>query len=128
MNKIIYNIDERIPIWMALSNLYLDTELSKKDFNYIASQIIESPYSLEEVKRINKYEVFPILQVNLLNVAGVWDGFDEAWLIEKINKRIENKSFLKKFKTELYYKLFGHMNKEYWSKLEKEYNLIKAKK
>lgn len=125
MRKTTYNLNERKPIWISLSEFYLDTELDKKDFRNIAFKIIESPYSLEEVKRINKYEVFPILQRNLLSVAGEWVGFNEKWLVEEIIKNIENSSLLKKIKNELDYKMFKWMCKDYWIKLEKEYHLIK---
>ena len=125
MRKIIYNITERKPIWISLSDFYLDTELDKKDFRHIAFKIIESPYSLQEVKEINKYEVFPILQRNLLSVAGEWAGFDEKWLVEEITKSIENRTLLKELKIKLDYKMFKWMCKDYWIKLEKEYNLIK---
>jgi hypothetical protein len=73
------NIEERKPIWIALSDFYLDTELQESDFRHIAFKIIESPYSLEEVKEINKYEIFPVLQPNLMSVAGEWAGFPENW-------------------------------------------------
>jgi hypothetical protein len=61
------NIEQRKPIWIALSEFYLDTELGDSDFRQIPFTILESPYSLDEVKTINKYEVFPVLQSNLLS-------------------------------------------------------------
>ena len=125
MKKITYNLNERKPIWISLSEFYLDTELDKRDFRHIAFKIIESPYSLQEIKRINKYEVFPILQRNLLSVAGEWAGFNEKWLIEEIIKSIENRTLIKDLKIKLDYKLFKWMCKDYWIKLEKEYNIIK---
>ena len=51
------NLEERRPIWIALSEFYLDTELDGSDFRRIAFTILDSPYSFDEVKRINKYEV-----------------------------------------------------------------------
>ena len=71
------NLMERKPIWVALSAFYLDTELHRTDFKHIATVIYKSPYNLDEVKTINKYEVFPVLQLNLLSVAGIWTGFNE---------------------------------------------------
>ena len=47
------NIVERKPIWIALSEFYLDTELGDSDFRQIAFTILESPYSFNEVKIIN---------------------------------------------------------------------------
>jgi hypothetical protein len=120
------NIEQRKPIWIALSEFYLDTELQDWDFRHIALTILESPYSLEEVKRINKYEVFPVLQINLLSTAGVWAGFDEEWLVGKITKRLKTKTKLNDIGVEVSYQMFKWMCKRYWSNLEKMYNDIKA--
>ncbi len=119
------NLEQRRPIWVALSEFYLDTELQDSDFRHIAFTIIDSPYTFEEVKTINKYEVFPILQANLLGVAGEWAGFDESWLVEKICLLIEKKSKISKVTTEVTYQMFKWMCKDYWKKLEIIYNYIK---
>lgn len=123
--KELINIEERKPIWIALSEFYLDTELQELDFRYIASKIMESPYSLIKVKEINKYEVFPVLQPNLLDVAGVWAGFDEDWLVENIKNSLEKRSVIKKLKIESSYLTYKWMCKDYWEKLEKTYNQLK---
>jgi hypothetical protein len=117
-------IEERKPIWIALSNFYLDTELQDSDFRHIALTILESPYSLEEVKEINKYEIFPVLQENLLSVAGEWSGFDEKWLITTILETSCKRNKIKKLGLEVSYFTFKWMCKDYWDKLEKAY-LIK---
>jgi len=119
------NIEQRRPIWLALSEFYLDTELQDSDFRQIAFTILDSPYSLDEVKSINKYEVFPVLQSNLLNPAGAWAGFDEAWLIEKITSRIDKRDKFNFIGIEIDYQTFKWMCEDYWKKLEKIYNDIK---
>jgi hypothetical protein len=119
------NIEERKKIWMALSKFYLDTELQESDFSHIAYKIIESPYSLEEVKQINKYEIFPILQANLLNVAGEWAGFDEEWLVNSILESLRKRNAMKKWAIKISYLAFKSMCKDYWERLEKSYNQIK---
>lgn len=118
------NIEQRKPIWIALSEFYLDTELGDSDFRQIAFTILESPYSLDEVKAINKYEVFPVLQSNLLSPAGVWAGFDEDWLVDKISSRLNNKTKLNDIGVAISYQAFKWMCKDYWVKLEKMYNDI----
>jgi hypothetical protein len=119
------NIEQRKPIWAALSEFYLDTELQDSDFLHIAFTIIESPYALEEVKTINKYEVFPVLQGNLLSPAGEWAGFDQDWLAEKIIYLLGRKSKINKIATEITYPLFKWMFRSYWKKLELIYADIK---
>lgn len=73
----------RAPVWEALADLWLDTELADYQFDYIARVIAASPYSLEEVLAIHEEEVAPAVSANLLSVAGEWAGFDSAWLNER---------------------------------------------
>jgi hypothetical protein len=112
------NTVERKPIWIALSHLYLDTELQDYDFKYIAKIFLESPYSLDEIKAINKREVFPILHKNVLGVAGEWTGFNEEWLINEITHSLQNKNIFKKLADDLAYRTFNRMDKD-WKTLEK---------
>lgn len=87
MNLPSLEIDRRRPVWVALSELYLDTELQPSDHERIADAIIASGYSIVEVEHILRREVGPIVSVNMLSVAGEWAGFDEDWLVEAILKR-----------------------------------------
>jgi hypothetical protein len=120
------NIEERKPIWLALAGFYLDTELQESDFKHIANTIMESPYSLEKVKEINKYEIFPVLQPNLLSVAGEWAAFDEAWLINSIQESLSKRNTIKKIVIEGLYLILKWMCADYWEKLEKVYNELKS--
>jgi hypothetical protein len=121
-----FNIDNRKPIWIAISAFYLDTELQESDFQGIAEIIIKSKFSFEEIRAIDKYEIFPVLKYNLLQVAGEWAGFDEDWLVENITLRLHRKSKFRRVKIEISYWLFQWMCKDYWRNLEKVY--IQAKK
>lgn len=71
---------ERAPVWRALSELYLDTELTDSMLRAIARTLAASPYSCEELRDIDRWEVAPIVGGNLTLVAGVWAGFDDAWI------------------------------------------------
>jgi hypothetical protein len=77
----------RRPVWEALSDLFLDTEVSLAR-NWRVGILAASPYSLEELERILIDEVHPICKYNLLSVAGVWAGFDQAWLEARILRRL----------------------------------------
>lgn len=76
-------IDARIPVWVALSDLYLDTDVTLAH-DYIARTLAASPFSLEALHEMLMYDVHPALYVNLMSVAGEWAGFDQAWLLERI--------------------------------------------
>lgn len=72
--------DRRRPVWIALSDLWLDTEITEPMLRHIAGVLQASGYDRATLRAIYLYEVAPVVYRNLLSVAGVWDGFEEAWL------------------------------------------------
>ena len=85
------NTQERLPLWSALSFLFLDTEISADTHRYIARQVISSGLSPEAVLEVLWFEVFPALCDNLRDVTGEWAGFDDAWLCERICAVVDKK-------------------------------------
>lgn len=81
-------IDRRRPVWEALSDVFLDTE-TRWYFPRIASRLVESGYSTEELEQIWRYEVVPECMWNLCQVAGEWIGLalDEEALIRRVSNR-----------------------------------------
>ncbi|WP_256659993.1 hypothetical protein [Pseudomonas sp. LS-2] len=77
----------RLKIWQALSEFFLDTEVEQAAFNHVAKTIEESGYTLTEVHSILWFEVFPVLQGNLKSVAGEWAGWPDEWLLKYISVR-----------------------------------------
>ncbi|MBD9477783.1 hypothetical protein [Pseudoxanthomonas sp. PXM02] len=77
-------LDIRRPLWIALSDLYLDTV---PDWDRIAGHCARSPFSIAELRRILFDEVHPVVHANLWSVAGVWQGFDADWLVASIVAR-----------------------------------------
>lgn len=75
--------DARIPVWNALSDLYLDTDVTLSH-DHIVRTLAASPYPLDELHEMLMYDVHPALYRNLMSVAGEWAGFDEVWLVERI--------------------------------------------
>lgn len=71
----------RRPVWLAMSDLWLDTELDDAALASIARVLAASPYALDELHAIHLHEVAPALHGNLASVAGEWAGFD-AQLVE----------------------------------------------
>lgn len=74
----------RLKAWSALSDLFLDTELADENCARIARLVAETGYATDEVQEILWREVFPVLAPNLMDVACVWDGWPEGWLLENI--------------------------------------------
>ncbi|MBL6447822.1 hypothetical protein JMN32_15995 [Fulvivirga sp. 29W222] len=112
-------IDDRLPIWVALSEFYLDTELQEQDYHFIYKQMKDSGKSIKELKEIDKYEVFPALQSNLNSVIGEWAGFDEQWL-EKVctdNYR-KRKNPIFRLVVSIRNKQYYWMRREHWKVIE----------
>ncbi len=101
--------EEREVIWLALSNIYLDTELQESDFRILAREIKVTNLALEEVVKINKLEVYPVLYINLLTSVGVWTGFDEEWFFDSIQKVLGAKANSKRLIAMIFYRLHQKM-------------------
>lgn len=71
----------RRPVWLALSDLFLDTDTTLFEEN-VMKTLLASPYSLPEIEAILIHEVRPVCMWNAF--AWVWDGFDPDWLTAKI--------------------------------------------
>ena len=80
-------IAERLPVWEALSEFFLDNELQPSDYERIAGVLAATNYTEDQLKDILIGEVYPVCRSNLLSVAGVWAGFDSGWLKENIGPR-----------------------------------------
>lgn len=72
------------PVWVALSELWLDTEIADRDLDRIARVVAESDFDLATLRAIYLIEVAPVVSRNLLCMAGIWTGFDERWLCAAI--------------------------------------------
>jgi hypothetical protein len=78
------DLDRRRPVWEAMSEFFLDTELEAEDFERIAGVLQESGYSDTELEHILWRELSPVLGYNLGPAPGEWDGFDQELLEERI--------------------------------------------
>lgn len=79
------DLPRRRPVWLALSDLFLDTDVTLLQAAN-ARLLAASPYSLEELDTILREEVYPACAFNLREVAGEWAGFDADWLERRIRR------------------------------------------
>jgi hypothetical protein len=70
-------LERRKPLWLALSEMFLDTKLDDFNHTQIARVMKNSRYGLSEIERILNDEVYPACLCNLEDPVGVWDYFDE---------------------------------------------------
>jgi hypothetical protein len=80
-------IAKRRPVWPALSDLFLDTDISRSR-KWRIRLLAESPYSLKELEKILIHEVYPVCVFNLFCMAGEWAGFEKEWLESRILKHL----------------------------------------
>lgn len=113
-------IESRKPVWSALSELWLDTELQETDLNHIASAMARSKYSLRELRAIYLYEVAPVVYPNLMTDAGEWAGFNEEWLYSEIEAKLRNTNLLKRLLLRLKKPLMTSATERYWEVLAKK--------
>ena len=90
MNDI--DIARRRPVWIALSELWLDTELEPGDLDRIARVMMDSGLAIEELREAYLLHVAPVVYLNSWAAAGEWQGFDEKWLCEKILRNLRERS------------------------------------
>ena len=69
-------IAARLPVWTALSDLFLDTELDERSYDHIAQVIRAAGLTGAQAHLILETEVAPAFYVNF--AAGEWAGWPEA--------------------------------------------------
>ena len=120
-----FNIKERRPVWVALSDLFLDTDVSLNE-EWIIKTLSKSPYSVPELENILINEVAPVCGWNLMSAAGEWEGFGEKWLEEKILKRRRSPfRWFHRFNT---WKTKVHLYLPYWKRIKESIAREKQKR
>jgi len=87
-------IDRRLPVWHALSQLFLDTELQRQDYESIAGRLRASRYSMQELRRLLQDEVAPAFAPNLASVAGEWAGWSENTVRDLVLRSLQKRDAL----------------------------------
>ncbi|ATE63268.1 DUF7079 family protein [Rhizorhabdus dicambivorans] len=105
-------IENRLPLWTALSELFLDTEV---DYRRLADAVRMSGFALHDVEIILRSEVFPAFVGAMHPVAGEWIPWDEAEVREIVTRSMAGNrpwfgSMLRKF-------FFWGMIESQWQKV-----------
>jgi hypothetical protein len=107
-------IERRRPVWLAVSELWLDTELDENDLERIAAVMSLSGYSLDELRGIYLHEVAPVVYLNTLSMTGAWAGFDEGWLYNKIMREVRRAGPMRRFLHTLKKPLMTYATESLW--------------
>jgi len=111
----------RLRAWCAISNLYLDTDISL-ELDYVVSELLETGFSTAELTHMYEIEVSPAVWTNATFFgAWEWAGFNPEWLEQQIIKQRSHTSKL--FQIPIlgrFYKfLITSMTRPYWNKVVK---------
>lgn len=87
-----FEIGKRLPVWHAMSDLFLDTQLEPEDYRRIARVLRESSCSSSEARQILEEEVAPAFTFNLNDIAGEWAGWSEEQVREIMLRSLARRS------------------------------------
>jgi hypothetical protein len=112
-------IERRKPLWIALSKLWLDTELKPEDLENIARIMADSGLTIKELREVYLVEVAPVVSPNLCTVAGEWAGFDEEWLCSQIVRNLRDRPRRTRFWSwfPLSRRTMIYATEQYWKRL-----------
>lgn len=80
---------------MILSRLFLDTEITSNEVEDIATSLCTLDISTATLSHMLRHDLFPILYPNLISTTGVWEGFDQDWLLDQVATRAANPGWIK---------------------------------
>ena len=85
MSEAEHTDEARVTAWLALSELFLDTEHDDGDIARIGTALAGTGFDVDTLEKIYENEVAPVCWRNLSGVpGGAWAGFDREWLVQAI--------------------------------------------
>lgn len=82
------DIERRAPVWHALSELFLDTELGEAELREIAAEIQRHGFNAAEAEQILRGEVAPVFWGNLYSTAGEWQPWSREETVAMVVKHM----------------------------------------
>ncbi|WP_446750945.1 DUF7079 family protein [Stutzerimonas nitrititolerans] len=110
--------DERIRIWTALSDAFVDNEV---DYPAIARQL--AGFERAAVKAAVFEEVAPVCYSNLqAPIPPIWTAFDGTWLAEAIegNEQVRQASTFRRIRDRIFVIYLRYRLREEWHRIERE--------
>ncbi|CAN5117267.1 hypothetical protein BH10PSE3_BH10PSE3_33860 [soil metagenome] len=81
-------IARRMPLWCALAELFLDTEMQTGNYEAVAQAARDSGFTAVEVRDILENEMWPAFSFNLLDIAGEWAGFSDDYVRTRMEETL----------------------------------------
>ncbi len=96
------DLENRRPVWIACSALFLDTELQDYTYQSIGQICRQSPYTCDELDAIMFNELWPAFSANLKSVAGEWAGWRPEFIEDQVLKAYKRRWRLPPFLSPMY--------------------------
>ncbi|NBW07666.1 MAG: hypothetical protein EBR82_06535 [Caulobacteraceae bacterium] len=77
-------LERRGPLWAALADLFLDTEMDASHYRAIRDAARSGGFDTAQVRTILLDEVLPMFAFNAIDIAGEWAGFDPDWAAARV--------------------------------------------
>ena len=115
-------IARRRPLWIALSDLFLDTEMPEIHYRGIREAALSGGFATNEVKAILTDEVAPAVGANLLQIAGEWAMFDPDWVVDQVSDRVAGRPVVGAISGPALFGVQRMVLSHDWSRLERVLN------
>ncbi len=89
-------IARRLPLWWALSDLLLDTDMPHVWGPYIVRTMREGGFALGDAHEIFLDEVGPAFYFNLSIVTGEWAGWEEEYVRRMVVARLRRPAWMRR--------------------------------
>jgi hypothetical protein len=105
--------------YMILSELFLDTEHTPLKLHFLSRSLRGLGIPTATLQHMLRHDLFPILYPNLLSITGEWAGFDEDWLLQKVQDRRSGVGgWMKSIVDGVAWYLIGHIVQSLWDKVK----------
>lgn len=103
---------------MCMAEHFLDTE-TRQEIPTTALACVEAGLTVQEARRIWRYEVSPALAFNLIDIAGEWAGWNQEKVVEEIETRRSSGRHRPGIFGYLGYRINVHFAHAFWESIEK---------
>jgi len=115
--------DQRREVWVALSDLFLDTQLADSRLREVAEVLVRSEYSWKELDHIFRFEVAPIVGPPPYPGVGEWRGFDPEWVCENARKRLGSPGLFARLSAMLHLRTW--MAESDWRRVKRSFEMMR---
>lgn len=105
----------RLPVWISLTDLFLDTEVTQHGYRRMAEVVHDAGYSVHEVRQILLHEVAPVFGSNLLTTVGEWEPWSDDFVEKKMRAWMARPRWAARLTAALAWRLL----RKHWEELQR---------